>query len=450
MSDQRDPIDLAIARTYRHERLSRRAVLIKGTRGAFYLGAAAFLAACGIKPAATPGASGATAPPGSPSGSGSAPAGSAATAEPTATPEPTTAATQAGQLDFANWPLYIDTDEKDESKHPTIDDFTKKTGIKVKYVETIQDNEEFFGTVQPDLAAGKPTDWDLIVMTDWMVQKMAGLGYLEEISVATDAPNFVKNVHEAYRNPWYDPDNRHSVPWQAGMTGIGYNVKMVGREITSFDDLLDPKFKGRVGMFSEMRDTMSLTLLSLGIKPADATVDDAKKAQEKLLKAAKSGQFRQFYGNEYTDELASGNLAISMAWGGDVYQLALYDNPDLRFVLPKEGGMHWVDNLCIPKNARHPVDAKKMIDFVYQPEIATQMSEYIGYFTPVASVPALVLKDSKAAAAEGDKEWSDQLKVIARTVTPTKEQLSQTYTYRVLDEDEERQWNELFNEVIQG
>ena len=432
-----DEIQRAIERLLREQHVTRRAFLRRAVYGGAALSIPALLAACGI-PAATP------APP----TPGASP--TAVGASPTASPSPTPRPSPSGQLAFANWPLYIDTDEEDESKHKTLDDFTKATGIKVEYSETIQDNEEFFGTIQPDLAAGNPTDWDLIVVTDWMIAKMIRLGYLEEIDVQRDVPNFVKNAHQVYKDPAYDPGNRHSVPWQAGITGIGYNVKMTGREITSFDDLLDPRFRGRVGMFSEMRDTMSLTLLSLGIKPENATVDDARRAQQKLLEAARRGQFRQFYGNEYTDELANGNLAISMGWSGDVYQLALYDNPDLRFVIPREGGVRWVDNMAIPKNARHPVDATMMMDFVYRPEIATQIAEYIGYFTPVASVPQLVLRDSKAAADEGDREWSEQLKVIARTVQPTQEQLAQTSTYKVLDEDEERQWNELFNEVIQG
>jgi spermidine/putrescine transport system substrate-binding protein len=472
MADRYDHIDLAIARALRDGRLSRRMLLRRGGAGAALFGTSAFLAACGIQPAASP--SGSRAPSATPGATGTASATAtatasasasataaasasasaspteSATASPTESPSPTAAASPAGQLVWANWPLYIDTDEEDKSKHPSIEAFKEETGIDVRYSENISDNEEFFGTIQPDLAAGRTPQYDLIVMTDWMIAKMASLGYLEELNVANDVPNFTKNAAAPYRDPWFDKGNRYSVTYQAGITGIGYNIKATGRELTSFEDLLDPKFKGKVGLFSEMRDTMSLALLSLGIDPAQATVEQAQQAQQKLLQAAEGGQFRGFYGNEYTDELVNGNLVATVAWSGDVYQLALYDDPDLRFIIPKEGGMRWSDNLAIPKGAAHPVDAKAMMDYLYDVEVATMLSEWIGYFTPVEGVVDLVLQHSKEAEADDDKEWADQLKVIAETIVPTAEQLAQTHEYKNLTEDEERQWNELFNAVLQG
>ena len=114
-------------------------------------------------------------------------------------------------------------------------------------------------------------------------------------------------------NPWYDPNNTYSLAWQSGITGIGYNPTLTKRAITTFDDLLDPAFKGHVGLFSEMRDTMCMALLSIGIKPEDATVADVQKAGDKLTAAAKTGQFRNFYGNDYYDELANKNLWITIA-----------------------------------------------------------------------------------------------------------------------------------------
>ncbi|MBM4408536.1 MAG: spermidine/putrescine ABC transporter substrate-binding protein [Chloroflexi bacterium] len=372
------------------------------------------------------------------------------TAAPTATPAPTPAPTPAGALEIANWPLYIDTDDEDASKHPSLEEFTAETGITVGYYEVIYDNEDFFGTIRPDLAAGKPTPYDLIIVTDWMVAKLAALGYLEPIDVAREMPNFVANAVDTVRDQWFDPGNRYSIPWVGGIVGIGYNIALTGREITSFDDLLDPAFKGRVGMFSEMRDTMCLALLSLGIVPAKATVEDAARAQAKLLEAAQRGQFRGFYGNEYTDELVNGNLAISMAWGGDVFQLALYDNPDLRFVVPRHGGMYYLDNMCIPKNAAHPVDARLFMNHFYQPEVSAKIGEWIGYLSPVKGVPDLIRAHAADARAAGDAETADALLVVADAVDPTPERLANTFPYRDLSLDEERAWNELFNKVLLG
>jgi spermidine/putrescine transport system substrate-binding protein len=129
---------------------------------------------------------------------------------------------------------------------PVLDAFTAETGIEVNYVEAIQDNQDFFGTIQPALAQGQDTGWDLITVTDWLVGKMIALGYLEQIDVEASVPNFVANAADKYKNPSYDPNNLHSVPWQSGITGIGYNPQLTGREITSFEDLLDPAFEGRI------------------------------------------------------------------------------------------------------------------------------------------------------------------------------------------------------------
>jgi spermidine/putrescine transport system substrate-binding protein len=425
---ERDEIERAIRRLLTEQRLTRRGFLRTGAA----ISIPALLAACGISPTANP----------TPTGATTATPGGAAS--PSATPEPTPSATPSGQLNFANWPLYIDTDEQDPSKHKTLEDFTRETRIRVKYEEAIQDNEQFVGTLRPDLSAGNPIGWDLIVVTDWMVNRMATLGWLEEIDLAGRVPNFEAHAADIYKNPAYDPLNRHSVPWQAGITGIGYNRRLTGRDITSIEDLWDPKFAGRIGMFSEMRDTMGLALLSLGIRPQDATNDDARRAQAKLK--TQRG-VRKYYGNEYTDELAGGNLAISMAWSGDVYQLALYDNPDLRFVIPKEGGLRWVDNMVIPKNAEHPVDAQMMMNFVYRPEIATQISEYIGYFSPVKEVPEMIRQHARQ---ETDPETKKQLEFVARTVAPTPAQLANVYLSKTLNEDDERLWNELFQDVVTG
>ena len=426
MSDQTQ-IERAIARAFEpRRRLSRRSFLRQGGRGVVIAGSAltipSILAACGIGPGASPSA-----------GAGS---------------QGALPSAPAGTLDFANWPAYIDIDEE-TGEYPTLAKFTDETGIQVAYTEDINDNEEFFGKIQPDLSAGNSTGYDLIVMTDWMIEKMIRLGYLEELD-HSKLGNFDANALDLYKDPWYDPGNVHSIAWQSGITGIGYNPTLTGRPITKFDDLLDPEFAGRVGLFSEMRDTMSLTLLSLGIDPETATVEDATRAKDKLLEAAQAGQFRNFYGNDYYDELANGNLALTVAWSGDVSQMKLYDNPDVEFVVPADGGMLWIDNMAIPKAAAHPLDAHMMMDFWYDPANAVPLTEYVGYFSPVKGVTEKVLEDADAAEAEGDTEWADALRVISATANPTDEVLSQVHNYKKLSEEEETQWNDLFNEVVAG
>jgi spermidine/putrescine transport system substrate-binding protein len=437
MPDQRNDqteLERAIARALAQGRISRRRFLRQAGKGGLITASAlslpAILAACGIKPGESGGSSAVSATP---------------------IPLPST---PAGTLNWANWPAYIDIDE-DTGDYPTIKKFESETNISVTYNEDINDNEEFLGKIQPDLAAGKATEYDLIVMTDWMIARMIRLGYLEPLD-KTRIPSFETNAQDLYKNPWYDPGNVYSMAWQSGITGIGWNKKLVAQlrpakpEITTFDDLLDPAFKNQVGMFSDMRDTMSLTLLSMGIEPADATNDDAQRAQEKLLEAANRDQFQGFYGNDYYDLLSGENLALTIAWSGDVSQMKLYDNPDVEFTIPATGGMLWVDNMAIPKKAAHPLDAHLMMDFWYKLENAVPLTEYIGYFSPVKGVAEQVKADADAARADGDTETADALDVVSQTAFPSQAELDQAHTYKQLTEADERVWNELFNQVVQG
>lgn len=370
------------------------------------------------------------------------------TGEPTDEPEPTAQPSPAGEVVFGNWPLYIDIDEE-TSGYPSLDAFTEQTGINVRYQEDISDNSEFFGRIQPDLAADRSTGYDVVVLSDWMVQRMIELGYLEELDQSM-LPTVEANRQDIFGDPWYDPGHRYSVPWQGGITGIAYNPTLTGREITSFQDLLDPQFRGQVGLFSEMYDTLGLALLSMGVEPANATLEEVGAAVNMLTEAADNGQFRGFYGNEYYDELAAGNLAISIAWSGDISQMRLYDNADIEFVIPQDGGMLWVDNMVIPVGAEHPVDAHMLMDFWYEVDNAAALTEYIGYYSPVEGVREQVLEDAQAARDEGDDEWAEQLEEIARTAFPDEETQQQLFAYPRLTIEQQRQWQDLFDRLVTG
>ena len=354
--------------------------------------------------------------------------------------DPLTTTEEQGELMFANWPLYID---RAGGRRPTIDDFEKATGIDVTYKEVIDDNQSFFATINEPLANDQPTEWDLIVVTDWLIAKMIRLGYLEELDHSL-LSNFEQHAGAIYKDPIYDPGNRYSVPWQSGVTGIGYNPELTGRDITSTNDLFNPEFAGRVGMFTEMRDTMNLVLLDLGIVPSDATREDAEAAQRRLLEQRDAGIVRQYYGNNYADALARGDLALTMAWSGDVFQLQ-FDNPDLRFVVPDEGAILWVDNMGIPQNAAHPIDAMKFMDFVYQPDIAAQIVGWVNYICPVPAAQEIL--------SSGEPPYDDRYyRQVANSplVFPTPEMEQNLHHYRDLSDEEEAYWNDLFNEVVQG
>lgn len=421
--------------------------------------ATALLGACGISaqsptpaatstPAATPtaGSSPTATAGGSPTataGSRESPSPSAAPASPTA--QPTPGPTQAGQVQWANWPLYMAID--DDGSYPILDAFESQTGIDTTYTEAINDNSEFFATVEPDLVAGRSIGYDVITPSDWMVAKLIRLGYLQPLDKSL-LPNWSANAQDLFKNPWYDPGNEYSIVWQSGIVGIGYNPKLTGREITSFDDLFDPAFKGEVGMFSEMIDTMCMTILSQGKECEDATLADAQEAQAKLLTAAQAGQFQDFYGNDYYDALSGENIALTMAWSGDISQMQLNDNPDVKFVVPSTGGLLFVDNMVLPKVVNHPADAYALMDYWYTLDAAVPLTEYIGYYSPVKGVREAILEDVQEFRDAGDEEDALYYEQVARDSFPDAGQMDNLHQYKQLTGDEERQWNTLFNEVV--
>ena len=345
-----------------------------------------------------------------------------------------TTAEITGTLNFANWPLYID---RAKGENPTLNDFTEATDIAVNYDEVIQDNASFFGTIREPLANGEPIDYDLIVVTDWLIDKMARLGYLEEIDHER-LTNFEANAAEIYKDPPFDPGNTYSIPWQSGITGIAYNRALTGRDLTSVGDLFDTEFAGKIGMFKEMRDTMNLMLLLNGVEPKEATIEDVEAVQQQLLKQVDDGIVRQYYGNEYADALARKDIVASIAWSGDVIQLTL-DDPDLRFVVPDEGGILWVDNMAIPQNAANPIDAHEFMNFVYQPEIAAQIVGWVNYICPVPAAKE-ILAETKGYESVADSPL----------VFPTPEMEANLHSYKILSEEEEQEWNDLFQQVLQG
>ncbi|MGH6690605.1 MAG: ABC transporter substrate-binding protein [Gammaproteobacteria bacterium] len=411
MSDERPTptrIELAIARAMRRRSMSRRTFFVRAGQGGLALGAAmslpALLAAC---------APGSQAP--------------------------------TGPLRWLNWPAYIDIDEEidpDPTQYPSLNAFIASTGIDVEYNEGLLDNADFLATYAPDLRAGNPTAWDVMSPGGWVVERMARNSWLEELD-HSKLPNWTANCADYAKGLWFDADNQYSVWWQGGITGIGYDPNLTEREITSFDDLLDPAFSGRVGGFSDMRDMFGLTLLSLGVQPANATVDDVQRAQEKLLDVPE-GHFA-FYDNSYYDALAAGNLALSVAWSGDISQMQLNDNPEVRFVIPDTGGMRWNDNLVIPKGTSRKDDAHKLIDHYYDVTAAATLSEWIGYFTPVRDLDQRVLEDAAAAETDEDREY---LEVLAPTLVPTTDQINNTHLDKQLTEEEEAEWNSLFDVVL--
>ncbi|WP_055530905.1 polyamine ABC transporter substrate-binding protein [Streptomyces graminilatus] len=300
-------------------------------------------------------------------------------------------------VSFSNWTEYMDVD-KSERHHPTLDAFTKRTGITVKYTEDINDNVEFFGKIKPQLAAGQATGRDLMVLTDWLAGRLIRLGWVQKLD-QSNLPHAFANLSQQFRSPDWDPGRAYSYPWQGLSTVIAYNKKALdGVEVKSISDLLDsPKLKGRVGFLSEMRDSMGMTLLDMGKDPAKFTDDDYDAAIARLQKAVDKGQIRRFTGNDYTADLTSGDFAACVAWAGDVVQLKA-DSPDIDFLIPDSGYMTSSDNMLIPNKARHKTNAERLMDYYYEPQPAAELAAHINYVCPVDGVKPHLAKIDKAAA----------------------------------------------------
>ncbi|MFI5762940.1 MULTISPECIES: polyamine ABC transporter substrate-binding protein [unclassified Streptomyces] len=387
--------------------LTRRSVLRASGVGALTLGGLSALAGCGIPPAKRA-------------------EGTAAASD--------DHSEQEKELNFSNWTEYMDTSE-DEKSRPTLEEFTKRTGIKVKYTEDINDNVEFFGKIKPQLAAGQDTGRDLIVVTDWLASRIIRLGWAQRLDPA-HLPHAYANLIPQFRSPDWDPGRAYSYPWTGIDTVIAYNTKATGgKKVDSVTQLLDdPSLKGRVGFLTEMRDTVGMTLLDQGKDPAKFTDADYDEAIGRLQKGVDKKQIRRFTGNDYTADLDKGDLAACLAWAGDVIQLQA-GNPDIQYAIPAPGYITSSDNLLVPVKARHKANAERLIDYYYEPAVAAQLAAYISYVCPVEGV--------KDELAKIDPELADNVLIV-----PDKAMAAKSHAFRSLTSEEETAYEEKFAKLI--
>ena len=292
----------------------------------------------------------------------------------------------ADTLVFANWPLYIDQKGK---KRPTLDEFTAQTGVTVRYIEEVNDNEEWFGKYQAQLSQGQDIDRDLVVLTDWMAARMVRLGYAQKKDKSA-IPNEA-NLVETLQHPGWDPNRDYSLPWQSGLTGIGYNPKFTGGPVTTIEQLFtDPKLKGKVTCLTEMPDTMGLVMQAQGADPTKVEASAFDSAIDMLQQAVDSGQIRRFTGNDYLQDFPAGSTWAAMTWSGDVAQLQS-DTPGLQWVIPDDGGMIWTDNMLIPTGG-DVFTASTYMNYVYDPKVAAEIEAWVNYICPVEGAKEEIAK----------------------------------------------------------
>ncbi len=334
------------------------------------------------------------------------------------------------ELNFSNWPLYIDVQGK---RRPTLEKFEQEYGTKVNYTEEINDNTEFFGKVRQIYARGDSGGRDLHVVTDWMASKMKQLGYVQRLD-KSELPNVEENMLDSLRSPSFDPEREFAIPWQSGMAAIIYRRDLTGGEINSVNALFDPKYKGKVTMLTEMRDTVGLVMLGMDLNPEEASTDEMLEAIEKIDQAQQEGQIRRFTGNDYARDLLKGDVVMSVGWSGDAIQLQA-DNENVQVALPEEGFMLWSDNMQIPVGAPHAYTAQKFMDFVYQPEIAADIAAWVNYVTPVKGVQEIL--------ARKDPDLAENPLIF-----PSDEDLERSYIFRELTAEEDREVTDAFQQVI--
>jgi spermidine/putrescine transport system substrate-binding protein len=348
-----------------------------------------------------------------------------------------------GKVDFASWPYYMDP------KKPELKKFTEQTGITVNYKEVIQEMAPWFAKVQPQLKAGQPIGYDLMIITNGIqFRQFRDSNFLAPLD-HSKLPNVAANMGPAYKTEAFDPGNVYSVPWASGMTGIAWDPNKIKRPITKLADLWDPAFKGKVGMFSDTQELANFGMMVLGINPDKSTSDDWEKAAAKLKEQKSLGVLRNYYDQSYIDALGKGEVWITQAWSGDVFQKNVSDGTDFKFVLPEEGGTIWTDNFAIPITATNPVDAITLIDFFYQVPIQASLTEYINYVSPVPAAQEQIRKD--AAKQSGDDKKLLESVANSRTVFPTGEDYAKLHYYRdFATVAEQQEFQKIFEPIVLG
>jgi spermidine/putrescine transport system substrate-binding protein len=299
---------------------------------------------------------------------------------------------------WANWTAYLDFDDKTK-KYPTLQAFEKETGIKVSYTEDVNDNDSYFNKIAPQLRAGQDIQRDIFVFTDWMANRIIQQQLAQPLELI-QMPHS-GNLLDKLKDVSFDPGREHSLTWQSGFSGIGYDRKKVGRDLKSISDLWAPDLKGKVTVLSEFRDTIGCIMLSQGVDPSgNFTQAQFDAAANEVTKRTSDGYIRRIKGNDYLQDLQSGNAVAGIVWSGDIFVLAAEtENPDWKFVLPDSGGMLWSDNMMVPITSRHRRNAEMVMDYYYRPDVAAQVAAYVNYVCPVQGAQAEMEKIDKDLAA---------------------------------------------------
>lgn len=348
---------------------------------------------------------------------------------------PSAQADVTGSFRMATWIGYINTSE-DGTSYPSLDRFTAETGVEIDYQEAVNGNEEFVAAnLQGPITAGVDTGWDICVLTDWMVQRLVNLGWLEMWDPAA-MPNYPANLTDLYTGRAWDPGNRYAAPWVSGMTGLGFDKAKTGEQ-TSLDILFADDFAGRMTYLNDLRDTIGLAALRQGSTPETITQEQFDAALADVKDAVDTGRVRKITGNDYVEDMVNGDVVLAIAWSGDVATLLIPDQSadrDFQWRLADQGGMLWSDNMVIPKGAQHIPQAQVFVNWYYDPANAAEIDAAVSYVSPVkGSLEAMQAIDPALA--------SNPL------IFPTPEMQGRLHQFKSLDLDTASVWEGAFNTV---
>ncbi len=332
-------------------------------------------------------------------------------------------ADSANSVRWGNWPLYLDYDEETK-KYPTLEKFQEQTGVTAQYFEDYNDNDEFYGKVQAQLKLGEDIGYDVVTPTDWMAARWIRLGYTQKFDAA-NIPN-KSNILDSLASPSFDPNREQSLTWQGIMAGFGWNTAKNPKGIRTLDELFAPQNKGKIVVLSEMRDTIGIILLAQGVNLQTVTEDQYMNAVDYMAKQISDGWIRGVKGNEYAEDLTSGDATAVIGWSGDMFILKAENEGKFDFAIPESGGTISGDNMMIPStaSAEGKANAEKLINFYYDPAIAAEVAAYVNYVCPVKGAQAEMEKIAPELASSPfifpDDAMSKRLNVF-RSLTPAEE-----------------------------
>lgn len=337
-------------------------------------------------------------------------------------------------LVWGNWTITMDYDDA-TGTYPTLEQFAEETGVRVDFLEDINDSSTFYAKIREQLEQDRFPGYDLFNFADDFTARLIANEQVQEFDHSR-IPNLA-NMSALMASPAYDPERRFSIPWQGGLTGICYNTDRYPKGVSSLTDMAHPELHGKVGILTEMIDTIGLTLLDHGVDPSgewgDAEFDAALAEVEERLQ---SGQYAQATGNSYTQDLQSERIWAAMCWSGDIEVLNEEAGRELfKFVIPEPGATKYVNAIQVPNGTERMSDIEQLVDFYYRPEIMARVVQY------TASVPPV----------DGVREELEKLgSPLANSpmIFPSEEDAERIHDFRQLSSEETKRYIDAFIAVL--